>query len=135
MDRLCNDTAQAANHEAAILGSLRGQISELQNILNGMGHQLAAEQAMRRADGQAFDMNMKAMEASIQAAQEGIVNRTVSMIESKAQGFIKAIKELEVRHCNGVHLSFCVLCFLLSSSSDFNPSLLTAHSSGCDCRL
>ena len=61
-----------------------------------MGHQLAAEQAMRRADGQAFDMNMKAMEASIQAAQEGIVNRTVAMIETKAQGFIKAIKELEV---------------------------------------
>ena len=65
-------------------------------MLNGMGHQLASEQAMRRADGQAFDMNMKAMEASMQSAQEGIVNRTVSMIEAKAQGFIKAIKELDV---------------------------------------
>ena len=52
LDRLRNDTAQAANHEATILGSLRGQISELQNHLNGMSHQLAAEQAMRRADGQ-----------------------------------------------------------------------------------
>jgi hypothetical protein len=46
---------------------------------------------------QAFDINMKQMEASIQAAQEGVVNRTVAMIEAKAQGFIAAIKELDVR--------------------------------------
>lgn len=104
LDRLRNDTAQAANHEAAILGSLRGQIADLQNVLNSMGHQLAAEQAMRRADGQAFDLNMKQMEASIQAAQEGVVNRTVAMIEAKAQGFIAAIKELDVSELNFLHM-------------------------------
>ena len=70
-------------------------------MLSGMGHQLAAEQAMRRADGQAFDANLKNVEAAMAAAQEGVVNRTVSMIEAKAQGFIKAIKELDVRGGGG----------------------------------
>jgi hypothetical protein len=72
------------------------QISELQNVLNSMSHQLASEQGMRRADAQAFDTNLRNMEAAMQASQDSIVNRTVTLIEGKAQGFIKAIKELEV---------------------------------------
>ncbi len=52
LDRLRSDTAQAASQEAAVLGQLRGQVAELQNVLVGMGHQLTAEQGMRRADAQ-----------------------------------------------------------------------------------
>ena len=37
------------------LGNVRGQIGELQNMLNGMGQQRVAEQAMRRSDSAAFD--------------------------------------------------------------------------------
>ena len=40
-------------------------------------------------------MNMKNMEAQMQAAQESAVARTVALIESKAQGFVRAIKDLD----------------------------------------
>jgi hypothetical protein len=80
-----NTLWQAANNEAAALGSLRGQISQLQNVLAGMSQQLAAEQKSRQSDAQALGMNMKNMEAQMHAAQEAAVGRAVSLIESKAQ--------------------------------------------------
>ena len=44
---------------------------------------------------QAFDTNMRSMEAQMQAAQEAAVTRIVAQIESKAQGFVKAMRDLD----------------------------------------
>ena len=95
LDMMRNHTGAMAANEAQAIGSLRGQVAELQSVLAGMSHQLAVEQGLRRADASQLDANMRNMEAQAQAAQDAIVARTVNLIESKAQGFIKAIKELE----------------------------------------
>ena len=52
LDRLRQESAVVASAEAAQLGALRGAISELQTMLNGMGQQLQAEQSMRKSDAQ-----------------------------------------------------------------------------------
>lgn len=48
------------------------QVSELQSVLSGMGSQLSTEQALRRQDTQALDINMKQMEGALLAAQDQV---------------------------------------------------------------
>eukprot|EP00798_Chlamydomonas_sp_ICE-L_P028462 gene28461-31609_t len=87
LDQLRSETSAIASSEAQQLGNLRGQIGELQTLLNGMGQQLQSEQA--------FDFNLKTMEGQMREAQDLVVQRTVSLMESKASQFMKLISDLE----------------------------------------
>ncbi len=58
-----------------MLGNLRGQVSELQSVLVGLNQQVAAEQALRRADVQAMDYNVRNVEAQLLAAQDQLAKR------------------------------------------------------------
>uniref|UniRef100_A0A7R9V3G3 Uncharacterized protein n=1 Tax=Chlamydomonas euryale TaxID=1486919 RepID=A0A7R9V3G3_9CHLO len=89
------DAQRAAAAEAEQLNSLRGQVMELQGLLNGMGQQLAGESHMRRADASSFDANMRQMEAQLQAAQDAAVQRTVHMIEAKAANLLRALRDAD----------------------------------------
>ncbi|KAG1676158.1 hypothetical protein FOA52_004999 [Chlamydomonas sp. UWO 241] len=89
------ESGMAAAAEAALIGGLRGEIGQLQAVLSGMGQQLANEQGMRRADAQALDHNMKAVEAAMQAAQDDAVRRTVQMIEGKAANLLRALRDTD----------------------------------------
>jgi chromosome segregation ATPase len=90
------EAQEAASAEVAVVASLRGQVVELQGLLAGMSHQLSLEQGMRKADAQTFGSDLRSVEAQLQAAQDAAVSRTVALIESKTQGFIRAIKDLDV---------------------------------------
>jgi hypothetical protein len=52
LERVRAEMSQQAHVEAAALGSMRGQVAELQNVLAGLNQQVAAEQAVRRSDVQ-----------------------------------------------------------------------------------
>ncbi|KAF5834062.1 hypothetical protein DUNSADRAFT_9412 [Dunaliella salina] len=97
LDHMQRDSLYQADREAMALSSVRVQVADLQNELADVTQQLRLEQSKRQNEAQEHEANLKRMEAQLLEAQDGIVKRTVALMESEAQAFRKAVQDLSLQ--------------------------------------